>query len=284
MKTLDHKLIIYDSNCRVCSFLRSVVLRVTAIPESKIKSFALLDEKWLNSVDANRLRNGMALIDTAGGDTIYGTDGIGFIFSSQYKIADFLFRFSSFRWLFNVLYKTTAYNRYIVALPKSTFECDCFPDKVARYRVTYIGIAIFISVLLTGLFGITISGFFTGTAALKAAIEMLLIAGSGWVLQILLAMFFMKNKALDYIGHLGTIMVAGLLIVVPSMVFYAVSGILNAYVPLVSVLLSSAVMLRMHLSRARYLNLSLGWTVSWFLLLQSAAAFWVYFFRYYTPQ
>lgn len=279
MKTLDHKLIIYDSNCRLCSFLRSVVLKVTSIPESKIKSFASLDDQWLTKVDPNKFKNGMALIDTAGGHTIYGTNGIGFIFSSQYKIADFLFRFSAFRWLFNVLYKTTAYNRYIVALPKSAFECDCFPDKIARYRLSYIVIAVFVSIFLTTLFGISIRGFVPGTTASMAAVEMLLIAGSGWLVQMLLAILCMKDKRLDYIGHLGTIMVAGLLILVPSIIFYSVTGILNVYVPLISVIFSSAIMLRMHISRARYLKLSPAWTISWFLLLQSTAAFWVYFFH-----
>jgi predicted DCC family thiol-disulfide oxidoreductase YuxK len=279
MKTLDNKLIIYDSNCKVCSFLRSFVLRFTAIPESKIKSFNNLDAAWLNNVDTDKFRNGMALLDTAGGKTIYGTDGIAYIFSSQYKIAEFFFKSRIVRTLFNALYKTTAYNRYIMATPKSKFECDCFPDKVAKYRLSYIAITVLISIVLTALFGITLKGFFPGTSALRAAIEMLLIAGTGWVLQIFFAVLLLKNEALDYVGHLGTIMVAGLMILVPSMLFYAITGILNAHVPLFSVLLSSATMLYLHRHRVMHLKISSLWTVSWFMLLQSTAAFWVYFFH-----
>ena len=88
----------------------------------------------------------------------------------------------------------------------------------------------------------------------------------------------MRNKTLDYIGHLGSIMVAGLLILLPWMLFHAITSIENVYLPLVSVVVSSAVMLYLHIHRIRHLQLSQAWTVSWFLSLQSGAIYWIWFF------
>jgi predicted DCC family thiol-disulfide oxidoreductase YuxK len=279
MKSLNSKLIVYDSNCKVCSSLRDVVLKLTSIPEVKIKAYKDLAPELSAHVDPEKFKNVMALIDTSDGKTIYGAEGVAYIFSSQYKVIDFSLRFKPIFKLFNFLYKISAYNRYIIATPKSKFKCDCFPDRVVKYRISYIVMTLLISVFLTGMFGISFRNFFDGMSTLEASKQMLLMAGTGWVLQILLAITILKDKALDYIGHLGSIMVAGLLILVPWMLFYAVSGILDPYLPALSVIISSACMLYLHINRVRYLELSQGWTVSWFLLLQSTALFWIYFFH-----
>lgn len=279
MKSLDSKLIIYDSNCKVCSSLRDVVLKFTSIPEEKIKAFKDLTPDLIPHVDPQQFRNVMALIDTATGTTIYGAQGIAYIFSSQYRLIDYLLSFKAIFNLFNFIYKTQAYNRYIIATPKSKFKCDCFPDRVVRYRISYIMMTLLLSVFLTAMFGLSLRHFLNGISASEAVIQMLLMAGSGWVLQILLATTILKDKALDYIGHLGSIMVVGLLILVPWMLLHAATGILIPSLPAVSVMISSGYMLYLHIERVKYLEMSHGWTLSWFLLLQSTAAFWVYLFH-----
>lgn len=279
MKSLDSKLIIYDSNCKVCSSLRDVVLKFTSIPEERIKAFKDLTPDLIPHVDPQQFRNVMALIDTATGTTIYGAQGIAYIFSSQYRLIDYLLSFKAIFNLFDFIYKTQAYNRYIIATPKSKFKCDCFPDRVVRYRISYIMMTLLLSVFLTAMFGLSLRHFFNGISASEAVIQMLLMAGSGWVLQILLATTILKDKALDYIGHLGSIMVVGLLILVPWMLLHAATGILIPSLPAVSVMISSGYMLYLHIERVKYLEMSHGWTLSWFLLLQSTAAFWVYLFH-----
>ncbi len=279
MKSLDRKLIIYDSNCKVCSSLRDVVLKFTAIPEEKIKAFKDLTPDLSVQVDPERFKNVMAVIDTSGGNTIYGAQGIAYIFSSEYKVIDFLLSFRPIFRLFHFIYNTQAYNRYIIATPKSKFKCDCFPDRLLKYRISYIVITLLVSVLLTTMFGLSLRRFFTGMPPVESAIQMLLMAGSGWVLQILLATTILRNKSLDYIGHLGSIMVAGLLILVPWMLFYAITGILVPYLPGFSVMISSAYMLYLHVQRTKHLEMSQAWTLSWFLLLQSASFFWIYTFH-----
>jgi len=89
----------------------------------------------------------------------------------------------------------------------------------------------------------------------------------------------LRDKALEYIGHLGSIMVVGLLILVPSMLFSALSGIATPWVPAINVMFSSFYMLYLHVNRVKYLELSQEWTISWFLLLQSTALFWIYIFH-----
>lgn len=251
MNSLNHKLIVYDSNCKVCSSLRDVVLRITPIPESKVVAYRSLSAALSERVDSAKFKNGMALIDTAGGGTIYGSEGVAYIFSSQYRLVAFLLKFKLFFQLFSFLYKTLAYNRYIIAAPKSKFHCDCFPDKIVQYRITYILIASLIAITLTALFGISLCDFFPGMTRSAAAMQMLLMAGTGWVLQLIGAGVFLGNKALDYAGHLCSIMVAGLLVLLPWMLFHAFTTISVVHIPALSVVISSATMLYLHIHRNR---------------------------------
>jgi hypothetical protein len=112
----------------------------------------------------------------------------------------------------------------------------------------------------------------------KAAVEMLLIAGSGWVLQMILVLVLLKNNAMEYIGHLGSIMVVGLLILIPSIIMTS-AGIQIMYIPIISVLCSSGYMLYMHIGRIKFLQFSTWWSFSWFAFLQITAVFWVYYFH-----
>lgn len=274
---MENKLIVYDSNCKVCSSWKDIVLRFTRIPETKITAYKDLNETFTNQVDPARFRNAMALVDVTGAPTIYGGEGIAYVFASQYRWVGKLFHYKPFIRVFDFLYKTQAYNRYIIATPKSSFQCDCFPEREIKYRVSYIVICAMISIALTALLGISLKPFFE-TRSATAASQMLLIAGTGWVLQIVLALSMLKDKALDYIGHLGSIMVAGLLVITPWMLFYAITAIFSPILPIISIACSSALMLYLHVHRARHLQISQVWTVSWFALLQTTALLWIYLF------
>jgi hypothetical protein len=105
------------------------------------------------------------------------------------------------------------------------------------------------------------------------------MAGTGWVLQIFSAIVILRKDALDYIAHLGSIMVAGLLILLPGILFYYITGILNFYIPLISVAFSSKYMFYLHIHRVKFLGLSPWWTFSWFLFLQATASFWIWYFH-----
>jgi len=281
MKTLDKKLIIYDSNCSVCSSLREVTLRLTPIPKSAIVAYKDLSRELETRVDPGRFKNGMALLDTDGGETLYGAAGVAYIFSSQYRIADVLLRNSLISGLFIFFYKTLAYNRYNIVTPKSSFDCDCFPDKIVAYRLSFIILAFASAAILTALFGVTLVKFIPGLSPGRAAAEMILIAGTGWAVQLVMAMAVMKNRALDYAGHIGTMMVLGLTVLVPWMIFQSITGPGIVWMPVVSVVLSSGIMLYVHIHRVRYLGLSQWWTVSWFVSLQTTASAWIYFFHVY---
>lgn len=277
---MENKLIIYDSNCTVCVGLRDMMLILGLVEQKECMAFVALDAQLKQKVSPERFRNEMALIDTRGGETLYGADGVSFVFTDKVRLLRPLFRFKPFFWLFRFLYKTLAFNRYVVAPPKQpAIACNCYPETATTFRISFITITVLTAVCLTALFGVSVHEAL-GVAPLAAAWQLLLIAGTGWVIKIMLAAFILeRQQALDYVGHLGTIMVAGLLVLVPSIVFYFLSDILFYPLPILSVICSSGLMAYLHYHRVIYLGLSQRWTLQWFLLLQVTAILWLLYFH-----
>lgn len=281
MILMKNKLIIYDSNCKVCVGLRDLMLAFSLIKPEECSAYLELAPGLRQQVRAERFRNEMALVDTRGGETLYGAAGVALILSEKVSLLRYLFQLKIFLWLFRFLYKTLAYNRYVIATPRQQgIACDCYPQAATAFRLTFLFLAIALSVLLTALFGVSVHEAL-GQEPGAAAGQLLLMAGTGWGLQLLLAACLLeRQQALDYAGHLGTLMVCGLLVLVPGMLFYFISGLLYYLVPVLSVLASSLLMLYLHYYRVQFLGLSQRWTWQWFLLLQFSAAGWIWYFYF----
>ena len=277
---MENKLIIYDGNCQVCVGLRDLMLALGLVAPEDCVAYRQLAAPLRRQVDPNRFRNEMALVDTRGGETRYGADGVSLVLADKVKLLAPLFRSRPFFLLFRFLYRTLAFNRYVIATPRQpAIACDCYPAAAAAYRFSYLAMALLWSVILTALFGVSLQEAL-GTGPGSSAVQLLLIAGTGWVLQLLIAAATLnRQQAMDYGGHLATIMVAGLLVLVPAILFYLISGMLFFPLPLLSVLGSSGLMTYLHYHRVQYLGLSQRWTVQWFLLLQVSAVGWLLYFH-----
>ena len=273
-------MIIYDGNCNVCVGLRDMMLALGLVEPKECVAYTALDAQLRQKVSADRFRNEMALIDTSGGETLYGADGVSFVFADKIRLLQPVFQFKPFSRLFRFLYKTLAFNRYVIATPRQhAIACDCYPEAATKFRISFITIAVLLAVILTALFGASVHEAL-GVTPLAGAGQLLLIAGTGWVVQIMIAALTLeRQQALDYVGHLGTIMVAGLLVLVPSIIFYFISGVLFYPLPMLSVICSSGLMLYLHYQRVKYLGLHQKWTLQWFLLLQATALAWLLYFH-----
>ncbi len=273
-------MIIYDGNCNVCVGLRDMMLLLGLVEQKECVAYTALDARLKQQVSAERFRNEMALIDTGGGETRYGAEGVSFVLADKIRLLRPLFRFKPFYVLFQFLYKTLAFNRYIIAIPRQqAIACDCYPEAAEKFRISFIALAVLLAVLLTALFGVSVHEAL-GVAPLAGAGQLLLIAGTGWVIHIFIATLTLpRSRTLDYVGHLGTIMVAGLLVLLPAILFYLVSGVLFYPLPALSVACSSGLMLYLHYKRVKYLGMPQRWTLQWFLLLQATAVLWLGYFH-----
>ncbi|MFL5728029.1 MAG: hypothetical protein ACJ75J_00965 [Cytophagaceae bacterium] len=260
MKSLDNKLIIYDSNCKVCSFLKEAILAVTSIPSARIVAYKELDPVQKVKVDAARFRNEMALIDLGMDATLYGPEGIYYIFSSESRFLSLLFGNRIIFRIFYFLYRVLAYNRYMIATPKSFIECDCYPDKKRTFRIAYIAFMILFSALLSLTLVASVSYLQTGQQPIW-----LILWGAPFLLG-LMSLFLIKQNALDYIGHLVSILFVGTLCMLPSVILYNLSDFMK-WPLLVNFILSLFFMTYLHIHRLRFLGLSKAWSAGWFIII-----------------
>jgi hypothetical protein len=194
MKTLNHKIIIYDDVCPLCKAYTDGFVQIGwLLPEHRL-GFSNAPQNILDSIDINRARHEIPLYDTETGETLYGKEALFFIFGEAFPLLKPLFRFSFFRAIIFGLYQIITYNRRIIAgskTPQTGF--DCAPDFNAFYRWLYIGLMTFFSYII----------FYNN-------IQVVDIVSITWIslffVGILRGLFFKEFKEkTTYFGHLATV-------------------------------------------------------------------------------
>jgi hypothetical protein len=202
MKTLNHKIIIYDDVCPLCkAYTEGFVQFGWLLPEHRI-GFSNAPKHILDSIDINRARHEIPLYDTETGHTLYGKEALFFIFGEAFPLLKPLFRFSFFRAIIFGLYQIITYNRRIIAgskTPQTGF--DCAPDFNSFYRWLYIGLMTFFSFII----------FYNN-------IQVVDIISVMWIclflVGILRGLFFKGfNERTTYFGHLATVVFIAHLII-----------------------------------------------------------------------
>jgi predicted DCC family thiol-disulfide oxidoreductase YuxK len=278
MELLQNKLIVYDGACPLCLSLRDKVLRWGIFPQSKVANYYELPDAQAAQIDPERFRNEMAVIDTDGGSTIYGADGIRKIFSEKWVLAKLFFSIPGIMRPIRFIYRTLAHNRYVISTPRKDMPvCNCEPDAPAISHVAYLGFCTVVAVLVTFFFGSGLAIYDSTVTALGSGIGMLLVAGTGWLLQGLHAWLAFGENRFQYLRHMCTVMRMGVMPLLPAAILMYIFDDLSPWVPFLSVVWSSGMMLRQHYLRIWRLSASQGWTFSWFLALQCTALGWIIF-------
>lgn len=277
MKTLENKILIYDDTCPMCAAYSSAFVKYGFL-NRRLAFSELKEQSFVSGINLERARQEIPLADLSGGKTVYGMDALVLILSGKFSFVKQLMRIKPMYWFLKKLYATISFNRRIIIPPKnSKISCDCAPDFNLKYRVVFILFAILFSSLVSWWFGEIVAAYFGRNGG---GYQMLLIAGTGWALQILLAISILKHQRMDYIGHLSVIMIIGVLLLVPGNILSLITNYQYAIIPAISVCISSGVMLWQHSRRTAHLQLAQAWTLSWFLLLQATALFWAYRFYF----
>jgi hypothetical protein len=279
MKATAGKVIIYDNTCPMCALYTNAFVKSGMLGKQGRLPFAeLTDPNIISSLDLCRAKHEIPLIDTQGGETLYGMDSLVFILGERFPFIKGAMKIRPIDYFFRRLYKMISYNRRII-IPRTPASkgIDCSPDFNFKYRMVFIGFALIVSTLVTYFFGRSVAHYINDDAQ-TTGWQMLLVAGTGWLMQIGAAILFMKEKKIDYIGHLGVVMILGVLLLLPGMLIGALTGHSSWLVPAVSVLISSGTMLWQQVKRTKHLHISQGWTMLWFLFLQSTAFTCTYVF------
>lgn len=114
-----------------------------------------------------------------------------------------------------------------------------------------------------------------GAGSLPLTIGMLLIAGTGWGLQMLFSTWVLKHTHHRYLHLLGRVMVVGVALLLPGYLVDGLTGFQHWWIPAIGTLISSLTMLAMHMRLTRKSGMPVQLTFWWFAFLQGGAAAWL---------
>jgi predicted DCC family thiol-disulfide oxidoreductase YuxK len=259
---LNRKILVFDGNCRVCIGLKNVLVRTGVIDNSSCIAYQNLDSSLKSGIDIEKFRNGVALLSGNSKEPTYGAISMALLFEGAFPSLKFIFRIRILFLVFTFFYKMIAFNRYVIFLPKRpAIECDCYPDHAVYFRLAYI---LFTWLSAAGLFGLAGYGMMChyNTSHFEAGIISVVSVLSPFLFQLILFSILRKDQLYEYAGHLGTILFAGALIMLPASLFGLISGSCNEIVVLINLTISLILMLRMHYKRGKFILLSRGWQIS----------------------
>lgn len=278
MNVLKDRLIVYDGDCALCSGLKVRAVRYGVIDESDCAAYHTLPAQYSEAIDPNHFRNEMALVEKNGEPTLYGVDGLTYVFSTRYPALRPMFTNSFVQIIFKAVYSVVAPNRYVISTPPArVMSCACAPEVSLAVRLCYILPAHLCAIIATILFGLAVRPLVPEVSSGAAVAGILLITGTGWALHTLFAAVFLPRSFIEYQSHLASVMWHGVLPLFP-VILLAAWHIYSVLLVAVCVTASSVWMIFQHQRRARALCLSQWWTVLWYMFLVSGAAFWFFIF------
>ncbi len=255
----NSKLLI-DLDCTMCKLYGKAFLKLGLIEKDVLSSYQQIEKSISDSIDMERAKSEIALINLKNNQVEYGIDAFTRILTKEKSIPRALIRIQPFRLLFKLLYSIISWNRHIITRPASTCSSPiCTPDLHLGYRITYN----LITALLTGfiLSNYFSSLFLSSGIVLPTFFEYVVCFGQIFF-QGTIVTAIDKEKAWDYLGHMSTISMIGALLLLPPYVIAGILGLSSIYL-LGAFGLVVIIMIQEHILRSKRLGLGHTLTATW---------------------
>lgn len=259
MKTLDNHTLIYDNECPMCDLYTSGFIKTGMMDKDGRVCYA--DARPLTpSLDMQRARNEIALVNRNTGHVTYGIDSLFTILGNRFPVLRFLFSCTPFRWFISKFYKFISYNRKVIA-PSRTFESpgSCVPDFNLKYRLAYI----LLTWLLTSWIVTQYVALLVPIVTPSTMMREYWLSGGLILSQLLVVLRIRKDRAIHYVGNMMTVSMMGAIVLwIVMKGFYLVDGV-SPIIAVIVLLTVVFLMLIEHMRRVRMLGLPLAITVTW---------------------
>lgn len=217
MKTLSQHTIIYDDECPLCDLYTSTFLKTGMLDEQGREKFTTIIKcSTTTSVDWNRARNEIALLNRKDNSVVYGVDSLMTILGYQRSVLKSLFHNRVFHYLMQQFYFFISYNRKVI-VPAAVFEArnSCTPDLKLSYRWAYIIFSWIITSLVLVAYSKPLAPFISPAHYLRE----FMICGGQMIFQGSILLLIGKEKWIHYVGNLMTVALAGALLLCIALLF-----------------------------------------------------------------
>jgi predicted DCC family thiol-disulfide oxidoreductase YuxK len=150
MKTNNH-ILVYDDTCPLCALYSGAFVKAGLLHPQGRQAFSEAGANVLATIDLQRGRNEIPLIDTAHQQVYYGIDALLEILGQKMPWVKTIGNLRPVKWCLYRLYRLVTYNRRVIVAPTTrpgTF--DCAPDFNTRYRLYFLVLCLVLNTLLIG--------------------------------------------------------------------------------------------------------------------------------------
>ena len=254
-------MLLYDGDCPMCRVYSHAFVKAKMLEQKGIMSYDHASGEVRSTIDTDRARNEIALVNVKDQKVIYGVDSWFTIFTNSFPFLRSAEKFPPFYWFMKSLYLLISYNRRVIA-PGKVLHRDgaCDPDYNIIWRWIYIAVT-------SCIVGFILSNYFGGiviyqNAQLGFYTEWLIATGQ-LVFQGVIVFFIRKDRLLHYFGQLMTISMIGSLLLIPVILLNRIFTALPSETYLLYFTFPVTIMLWQHIRRIKILELPSFLTITW---------------------
>lgn len=274
MKTQANKAIVFDDQCPMCQWYTGEFVKHGMLSEENRLAFRTLHtQNAIHQIDLERAKSEIPLVDTNGGETIYGIDSLLTLLEGKIPFLVSIAKWKPLYWFFKRLYFLVSFNRRIISgAVKTHYQIDCTPPFNLKYRLVYLGIAAILASLFTATFSWALLRTPNEITAHLQTEQVFLAIAIGWVLQAAFTFFTFSDKKewLEYSGHLGTLAIIGSAVLLPAISISFMIPQFTLIILSLACFMSFSLMLKQHIKRVKNGEWKQWLTASWMAFLLAA--------------
>lgn len=213
----NDKILVYDDACPLCVAYTSAFVKAGLLTAEGRQSFSDVSAELLHTINYQRSKNEIPLLDPVTNKVWYGIDALLEILGSKCPIIKTIGHYKPVNWFLKKLYSFISYNRkVIVAAKASPLKIDCSPSFNLFYRVLF---------MLVFLVANTLMLYPVHQHLLSKIPEYSLTAGQLFMvhavmvaINCILALFLPKRTAIEYLGQVNMLTLVTNLLLLPLLI------------------------------------------------------------------
>jgi hypothetical protein len=259
MRTLNNHKLLIDADCPMCRMYGKGFEKAGWVDKGTYSPYQNFVSSNASTIDLDKARNEIALLDTQNNEVRYGIDALKHIVTNRFPGLSLILSWKPVDFFLRKLYKFISFNRKVIA-PSEAKEGvkACTPDLNVKYRLLYIAFVAILSSIVLYHYNQPINAAMDWQNHLGR--EFLICIGQ-IVWQTLFLNRLLKDKLLDYLGNMMTVSMIGTLLLLPMLL---IKDIWPFYY-LVYFGIVVSFMLWEHLRRSKILQIGYYPTISWIL-------------------
>lgn len=251
----NDKILVYDDACPLCVAYTSAFVKAGLLTAEGRQSFSDVSAELLHTINFQRSKNEIPLLDPVNNKVWYGIDALLEILGSKCPAIKTIGHLKPVNWFLKKLYSFISYNRkVIVAAKASPLKVDCTPSFNLFYRVLFMLVFLAANTLMIYPIHQHLLSKMPGYSL--SAGQLFLLHTAMVAINCILALFMPKQTAVEYLGQVNMLTLVTNLLLLPLLITDAYvnlhSWVNYLYLGLLTIVIFNEYFRRMHYAQILY--------------------------------